>query len=548
MAAKSLWDIKQNCAVVFGSVAFYVLGAAGAAVMAQTPATPQGAPPVSAPVSAPMSAIDWLSDSIALPPPSSDNAVMPPLFDEPATSTGASVAEVTMTLLETPVLDAVGLLPGAVTGLPRDLWGMSRPDDLARRITMLDQDLTPALQSLLMKLLLAELDPPKGASAAEDRLFLARVDRLLSLGALDQAETLLARAGSVNPRVFQRAFDTALLLGNEDLHCTTLRATPDLSPTFTARVFCLARSGDWDAAVLTLETGRALGYISDDDDALLARFLDPDLFEGEPELPRPNHPSPLTFRMFEAIGYHIDTSSLPLAFAQSDLRANIGWKARAEAAERLARVGAVTDNQLLGLYSERKPAASGGIWDRMSAVRTLERVLGANDNEALSEAVMDLWPRLEDRGLEVPFSELFGPDLASRNLNGTAGNVALRMGLLSSQYETVAASASPAKDDILAPILIGVAQGQTADLAPIDARTRAVLQGFDATVLPVRLRSLVEQDRLGEAILRAIALFTNGSAGDFDELTDALAFFRHVGLEQVARQAALEFLILERRG
>ena len=496
----------------------------------------------------PMSAIDWLSDSIALPPPSSESAILPPALDEPATSTGASVAEVTMTLLETPVLDAVGLLPHIVTGLPRDLWGMSRPDDLARRMSALELELQPAMQNLLLRLMLAELDPPKGASAGEDRLFLARVDRLLSLGALDQAEALLARAGSVNPRVFRRAFDTALLLGNEDQQCTTLRATPDLSPTFTARVFCLARSGDWDAAVLTLETGRALGYISDEDDALLARFLDPELFEDEPELKRPDHPSPLTFRMFEAIGLHIDTSSLPLAFAQSDLRANIGWKARAQAGERLARVGAVTENQLLGLYSERKPAASGGIWDRMTAVNAVERALGAADDDQLARAIEDLWPHLEESSLEVPFAQIFGPDIAARNLSGAAGDIALRLGLLSNQYEAVAGTAKASAGDRLAPVLLGIARGQTEDVLPIDDRTRAVLEGFTATELPVRLRSLVEQDRLGEAILRAIALFTSGSLGDLDELTDAIAFFRQIGLEQVARQAALEFLILERRG
>ena len=62
--------------------------------------------------------------------------------------------------------------------------------------------------------------------------------------------------------------------------------------------------------------------------------------------------------MFEAIGQAIPTTSLAVAFAQADLRANIGWKARIEAGERLARTGAVSDNQLVGLYTERRAAAS----------------------------------------------------------------------------------------------------------------------------------------------------------------------------------------------
>ncbi len=61
-------------------------------------------------------------------------------------------------------------------------------------------------------------------------------------------------------------------------------------------------------------------------------------------------------------------------------------------------------------------------------------------------------------------------------------------------------------------------------------------------------RGLVESRRLGEAILRAIELLEGGAAGDYDELSDALQFFRSIGLGATARRAALELLLLERRG
>lgn len=493
----------------------------------------------------PMSAINWLSDSITAP-----TTTKPGKIIQGDVATSAAVATVTVSAIGAPTTDAVGLLPPHVTGFPRTLWGASKADDLARRILTLPIDLMPAMQQLLSRLLLAELDPPRGAVTGSDRLFLARVDRLLGTGALDQADALLARAGAHTPDSFRRSFDTALLLGEEDFPCDRLSAAPELSPTFQARVFCLARQGDWDAAVLSLGTGRALGYLSEEEDALLSRFLDPDLFEGEPPLPQPSHPSPLTFRLYEAIGQHITTPSLPLAFAQADLRANIGWKARAEAGERLARVGAISDNQIYGLYTERKPAASGGIWDRMAAVRALNAALLEKDTNTIAALLPYLWQRLEEAGLEMPFSRIFGPDLAMLPLPEDPAWIALRMGLLSDRAEEVAQHAGhegsrthPYRD-----ILLAIARGETENVVPVDANTEAVLQGFAATELPIRLASLVEEDRLGEAILRAIALFTGGALGDLDELTDALALFRLVGLEQVARQAALEFLILDRRG
>lgn len=492
-----------------------------------------------------MSAINWLSDSITRP------AVVVAPSDpagpaEPGTATDASVASVSVLPLGQPVPNAVGILPVSVTGLPRDLWGAARPEDLARNILAERADMLPAMQGLLYTLLLAELDPPAEPDPTGSAIFLARVDKLLEMGALDQAAALLERAGPENPEVFRRWFDVALLMGHEDQLCEIMRATPDLSPTFTARAFCLARGSDWNAAALTLETGRALGFINDQEDALLARFLEPELSEGALPLPRPDQPTPLIFRMFEAIGEAIPTAGLPLAFAHSDLRGNKGWKARIEAGERLARTGAVSANQLLGLYSERRPAASGGVWDRVAAIQALDAALEAGNARDLARALPRAWELMEESELEVPFANLYSATLRGRSLDETGARIAFHLGLLSADYEQVAVtSARSGAEDVA---LKAVATGRVAGISAPDPRYRAVLDGFTATGAPARLRSLLAEDRLGEAILRAMSLFTTGTRGDLDEVSDALALFRAVGLEETARRAALEYLLLERRG
>jgi hypothetical protein len=248
--------------------------------------------------------------------------------------------------------DAAGLLPVSVTGLPKDLWGPTAAADLGRLIRAERADMVPALQALLQRVLLAELEPPFD-SDRRGVLFLARIDKLLDYGALDQAAALIERAGpTASPEIFRRAFDVALLLGTEDAACRTLHATPSLSPTYPARIFCLARNGDWETAALTLGTARALGFVTEAEDALLSRFLDPVLFEGEPLPPLGPRMTPLTFRILEAIGEAQPTGPLPRAFAQSDLRSTAGWKAQIEAAERLVRTGAIDAEQLAALYRE----------------------------------------------------------------------------------------------------------------------------------------------------------------------------------------------------
>ena len=487
----------------------------------------------------PLSAINWLSDSVATP------VALTPLAPETETARSALPEEVTVTPLGRVSPDAVGLLPVSSTGLPADLWGSSASVDLARRFKAERVDLLPAMQDLLYMLLLAELDPP-GDSGASPVLFLARIDTLLALGALDPAMALLERAGFDHPEIFRRYFDVALLIGAEDRACATLRSTPGLSPTFLARIFCLARGGDWDAAALTLDSARALGIISDQDDALLARFLDPALVEGEAALPTPSRPSPLVFRMMEAIGEAMPTSKLPRAFGNADLNANSGWKAQLEAAERLSRTGAIDANKLLGLYTERRPAASGGVWDRVRALQDFDAAMIRGDVDAVADTLPDAWAALAGIELENTFARLYALPLSALPLSGDAGALAFHIQLLAADYETAAKEYAPSskRDQLLKDI----ARGEVPAAPGSDPLAGAIVDGFAAKGIPVRLQSLTSEGRLGEAILRAIEMFTDGSRGDLDEVSDALAFFRAVGLEDTARRAALELLLLERRG
>lgn len=489
---------------------------------------------------APLSAIDWLSESVAAP---ATGALARP--DEPPVTEGALAEDIAVTAIDGPSLDATGLLAPSVTGLPRNLWGLGRTDEIVALIQVDRADALPAQQALLTTLMLAEADPPAD-SAGRGLLLLARIDKLLAMGALDQAAALLDAAGSTEPEVFRRAFDVALLMGTEDRACATMRETPQIAPTFPARVFCLARSGDWNAAALTLRTAQALGYVSDEEDALLSRFLDPDLYEGEPSLPQPARPTPLVWRMFEAIGEPVPTNTLPVAFAQAELRDTAGWKAQIEAAERLARRGAIAPNRLFGLYMDRKPAASGGVWDRVTAIQSLDAALTQGDATLVAQLLPQVWEEMAAAELEVPFAALFAPRLGTVDLEGAAAALAFRIGLLAPDYEAVAQGHAPA--DVTETFLIGLAQGDIAGLTPPDSLARAIAPAFLDPRLGSDSLRLIEEGRIGEAILRGIDLISLGLRGDLPRMTEGLALLRTVGLEDAARRTALELMLLERRG
>ena len=396
-----------------------------------------------------------------------------------------------------------------------------------------------------MVLLLAELDPPADTDPGQ-RLFLARIDTLMAQGAVEPAQALLERAGPDDAQTFARWLDASLLTGTEDAACEALRNAADLAPGLAARIFCLARNGDWNAAAVTLETARALGELTGAEDAILARFLDAETFAGAPELAPPSRPSPLVFRLYEAVGEPIPTNTLPLPFAQSDLRLPAGWKAQIEAAERLARSGAIDDNRLLGLYSERKPAASGGVWDRVAAVQRFDAALTAAEagkaDTGLSDALVRAWTVLADVSLQPVLARLYAARLAEVPLSGDAARLGFHIGLLSDRYEAAAIARQPA--DARERFLKAVARGDVTGVTPPDQTAAAIADGFRASGPPERLAALVAKGNLGEAILRAIRLASDGAQGDLDKLKDAIALFRSVGLEDTARRFALQVLIL----
>lgn len=479
----------------------------------------------------PLSAIDWLSQSVQIPVTS----IRPedPSRNEPPVVDSAVPPQVTTTPLDTASPDSIGLLSPSVTDLPRGLWAGSDEATLITLLRAVEVSGLPAKQDLLKTLLLAEADPPAGASSA-GALFQARVDKLLDLGAIEEAQALLEQARIESPDLFRRWFDVALLIGTEDQACQVMQRRIDVAPTYAARIFCLARGGDWAAAALSLNTHIALGDLSAKEEGLLARFLDPELFEGEPPLGPPDRVSPLLFRMYEAIGERLNTSNLPRAFAHADLRPTVGWKSQIEAAERLTRHGALSPNVLFALYTARTPSASGGVWDRASAFQAFDRALRRGDAGAVAASLPGAWAAAREAQIEVGFALEYGAALAEADLPGAAGGIAAIVAALTAEVAT------PAQSPI--DVLAGLDLKRDED----DPLYGAIVGAWAGAPPPAMLIEMATTNRLGEALLRSIALIEAGAAGDSQSLTDALAFLNAIGMETTAHRVAAQTMLLER--
>jgi hypothetical protein len=258
----------------------------------------------------------------------------------------------------------------------------------------------------------------------------------------------------------------------------------------------------------------------------------------------PNPVTPLIFRIYEAIGEPLPDTTLPLAFTYADLSENAGWKAQLEAVERLSRMGSVTPNLLLGLYTQQKPAASGGVWDRVAAFQALDAAITAKDQAQIEATLPKAWEKMTEARLEVPFATIFGPALAGFALSPEAQAISVQVMLLSPQYETLIQGISP--QNTQPAFLLALARGSLQGVTAPDALDAAIASAFVAPTLPADLQARLDQGQIGQAILAAMTQMRQGEAGDLRAVTEGLSTLRHLGLEDVARRSALQLVLLKR--
>lgn len=425
---------------------------------------------------------------------------------EPSTlpvATSGAVSPVQVSRLADVDRDAAGIITASRAGLPAGLWAGSDPGELARLVLQTPARL-PAMSDLLIRILTAQLTPPAISQTDQrGKLFLARADRLLDMGALTPADQLLLSAGPGDPEVFRRLFDIALLTGEEGRACHEMDDTPGVAPSFSARIFCLAQTGDWAAAAISLRGAETLGLLNAQQSLLLTHFLDDAFVDGGESLTPSDRVTPLEFRIHEAIGQPLPTGPLPIAFAHSDLRMNNGWKARLEAAERLARANAIPASILRGIYTEQKPAASGGVWERAGVMRTLEAAIAAgNPLTALPRA----FEEFRRNGMTHVLAAMVAEDMPADG-TGEAGDMAIWL----RQWQGL-------------PVP-----------RPVD--------------IPDELASDQQStppERQGEALLQAMSDIDAGMDGDLLRAGKGLAMLRALGLQKDATLAATQLALLPR--
>lgn len=504
-----------------------------------------GLAPLCAVATEPGSAIPWLSHSLktlSVPPPPARPTRSPRKID----TTGVTVAPLD------PVLhDGDGLLSGEISGLPKAFWGPTSTLRARKAVLSVAALGVPAAQDLYRTILLARTYPPKGSGPAA-QLLRARIDRLIEMGALDEALELLTLADLTSPEFILRRFDVALLTGQEDDACDIVLNTPSVTPTATARIFCLARDDKWAEAVLALAVGRENLDIGPEQDALFARFLDIDDAADDDEIAIPAVVTPLNYLMLQAVGVDVEATSdrsVPVAYYRFDMDPYAPPRARIIAAENLVASGGVSYPLLFYTYRAIYPAASGGLWDRVAAIRDLDTAMQAQDIPGIAKHLARADQLLSRVDLRVALAMEYGPDLARLPVNPALDPWRMaELLLLATEHEAAKQwidAESPADVRLAADILARRASEPVPTPDLLQAGVRAAFADRpDVSDRYKRFRMLLDQGRLGEVMLGALRILDARTEIDPGDLATALRIIAESGQAGAARRIAVETLLM----
>jgi hypothetical protein len=115
--------------------------------------------------------------------------------------------------------------------------------------------------------------------------------------------------------------------------------------------------------------------------------------------------------------------------------------------------------------------------------------------------------------------------------------------LLSPIYESVG---SVDDQNTVAAFLASIATGAAPKSIPDMRHADAIASAFTTPSPRATLITEAQNGKLGMSILATIALLEDGANGDTAALRDALSTLRALGMEDIARRAALQVLLLER--
>ncbi len=525
---------------------------------------------VSASNTEPMTAIDWLADKINDPPEFFT------LSNEKSGDYQDKNPEISLNHLPGVSKNSIGLFGGERLGLSINIWSGENETQIADAVQQIPRSELFYLNRLLKRVLLVEADPPITDTKSDfsGQAFLrARILKLITMGALDEAEELIESANPISDtKLLDLWSNIAFLTKRVDEFCNMILERPSEKEFLTHKIICLARSGDWNAAALALATYSSIGDIDENLERLLINYLD---HEAELEIKSEEiclEGLPVVVYLCDFSGIRPPDNELPLGFLYTNLSRSKSLRTRISASEEFVKSGALNPTILFSNYKIKRPSTSGGVWARVKLVQELDQEFSMEESEQL-ELLRNLSLAVQEFmqvHLLAQFAKVYGKKIQNIELNRgswkyeemIAALVLLSGEDLFNVRTDVIKNSNVKTAFYLASEKIGWEENE-------EKSNKLFLQHFDNIeeyeltlldrvvleasigrfpndrILSEQMKSSLALHRNGALLFKALSLISSGQQSNMLDLQTGLAFLVRMGLLEDFRIIATEILIME---
>ena len=257
------------------------------------------------------------------------------------------------TFLGTINLNGIGLISIERTKFPDNLWSNSSEIVLSEKLKNMPTLSLASTNRIFKRLLLVDTSPPLNSIGIKNMgysFLLSRIDQLINLGALDEAEELLNYIKEPSIEFMQRKIEVAALNGRLSKSCDLANKYPNFKGMLQFKIICLVRNNDWQAAALAFTVGSSLKQFNQKEEKLLLNFLDPDIESNYNNRVAISDLSPTNFYLMHGNKELIPPEDIPNKYAYAFSRSAMSPKVRIKSAEQLASNYVVNPNTLFNLY------------------------------------------------------------------------------------------------------------------------------------------------------------------------------------------------------
>ncbi|MDC3067747.1 hypothetical protein OA005_00625 [Paracoccaceae bacterium] len=258
------------------------------------------------------------------------------------------------TFLDKINVNGLGLISVENSQLPNNLWINSNEKLLVEKLKKMPPLQLASTNKIFKRLLIVNAKPPLNSIGTENMGFLfllSRVDKLIELGAIDEAEEILTYIKKPSIEIMKRKIEISLINGRIKETCNQASSFANFDGLLQFKIICLLRQNDWQAAVLVFTAGVTLNHFDDTEKNLLLNFLEPDLEMDITKIGDLNKLSPISF--FLLLGNNkLEFATQPFKnkFSYALIRSDVPIEIKIAAAEKLVLNYTLSPNFLFNIY------------------------------------------------------------------------------------------------------------------------------------------------------------------------------------------------------